>query len=258
MQGPVIKHASRIREISKNAQRRSITYTGTQEEMLAVQSVNGIGTTNADLGVITSSRVWQDGGSIWCCELGAEVSCDGSTTATGPDTSYGQKSAQLHGGTISMPLESHPDYRACWNYFLAAAPGVKSVPGWAANAKDCLLSDDDSQKYAWVKSPSEVPSTGNRRWHIVQEPEMPGVESYDLATYTMTVSARFSSFEKACSMVANTLNRVSASPGVSPGISGGNWKCDDATVAWREKYWLATLTWTRSGDSRGWNKKLYS
>ena len=58
-------------------------------------------------------------------------------------------------------------------------------------------------------------------------------------------------------MVANTLNKVNVDPVINTGITGGDWKCDDVSVQWHEKYWLATLNWTRSGDDKGWNKRLY-
>ena len=99
-----VKHASRIREVSKNASRNSIVYTGSMEEMRQIQSSNGINSINAEIGRITSSRVYQEGGTIWCCELVAELSSDGTAT-TGPDTSYGKKSASLHGTMLSMPLD---------------------------------------------------------------------------------------------------------------------------------------------------------
>ena len=250
-----VKHASRIREVSKNASRNSIVYTGSMEEMRQIQSSNGINSINAEIGRITSSRVYQEGGTIWCCELVAELSSDGTAT-TGPDTSYGKKSASLHGTMLSMPLETHPDYRANWNHFLAVAPGVTQAPSWWNSAEDTLLSEANAQKYCWCKDVSDAPETGGKRWRILKKPVMEGVETYDLSTYSCTVSARFGSFSAATNMVANVLNRIGI-PGVTLGISGGDWKCDDATVAWHDKYWLATLTWTRSGDTRGWNKKLY-
>ena len=69
-------------------------------------------------------------------------------------------------------------------------------------------------------------------------------------------TAKFRSAKQAGQMVANALNRI-GSPNNNFGISGGNWKCDDATVSWDGKRWLATLTWTRSGDESGWDTDLY-
>ena len=55
-------------------------------------------------------------------------------------------------------------------------------------------------------------------------------------------------------MVAGKLNQIGRPEedfGMTP--SGYNWKCDNATVSWNGKYWLATLTWTRSGNNKGWD-----
>ena len=39
---------------------------------------------------------------------------------------------------------------------------------------------------------------------------------------------------------------------------GGNWLCDGGSIQWDGKYWVATLTYTHSGDSKGWDRSLYS
>ena len=113
-----------------------------------------------------------------------------------------------------------------------------------------------SKSYRWIKTPGECPQDEEGSWHIIRSPKYPGVDSYDVATYSITESARFAHSNSAGKMVANNLNRIGA-PDVTFGIKGGNWKCDDASVTWSGKYWIATLTWTRSGDSRGWNRELY-
>ena len=57
-------------------------------------------------------------------------------------------------------------------------------------------------------------------------------------------------------MVANTLNKI-GKPDNDFNIKGGDWKCDDASVSYTGSYWLATLTWTLSGNDEGWDKDLY-
>ncbi len=40
------------------------------------------------------------------------------------------------------------------------------------------------------------------------------------------------------------------------GLTGGNWKCDRATVRYSGA-WLASLTWTMSYDTSGWDTDFY-
>ena len=90
----------------------------------------------------------------------------------------------------------------------------------------------------------------------MKEPKKPGRNTYDLATYSVTETAKFTSPEAAGRMVANKLNRI-GKPDEDFGITGGDWKCDDATVSYHDRAWFATLTWTRSGDADGWDKEIY-
>lgn len=252
----IIKHTSRIKEITKSGSKNEIIYTGTLDEMKEIQAMNAYGVVNEVIGKVTSSRMYQAASKWWECQVVAEL-VNGDDAATSPDTAYGKKSAQLTGSMLQMPLATHPDYLANWDHYLFAAPGINTVPNFWKTAKFTGLPDAEAQKYAWGKSPADAPVTNGKRWHAIKDPEMPGVESYDKAVYTLVISARFGSFATAVNMIEGELNRVRSSPGISTGISGGDWKCDGATVQWHEKYWLATLTWTRSGDAKGWNKLLY-
>ena len=251
-----IKHQSRIKERTRSAVKNTLVYQGSFEEMAEIQEENAVDVVNGEIGRITSSRIYQTGASIWECELVSELDNSGNAVIP-PDTAFGQKSAQLHGSMLVMPLESHPDYKTAWNYYLFAAPGVQNFPAWWGTATDTLISEEESEKYAWGKTLADAPATGKKRWRSIKKPFMPGVDTYDASTYSLTISARFASFSAGCKMVANVLNTVHTSPGVDTGITGGDWKCDDGTVVWHEKYWLATLTWTRSGGKSGWNNRLY-
>ena len=250
----IIKYQSRVRERTGDGTTVSLVYQGSHEEMHAMQAAHSINESSED-GRLKSIRIYQESPQIWNCELRYESDANGDYM-NAPDTSYGKKSAQLKGSMLSMPLETHADYHTNWNYYLAAAPGVTAVPSWWAAATDTTIGDSDAQKYRWIKNPSECPADKKGMWRTLKDPVMPGVESYDIATYSVTESARFRNAKAAGSMVAGNLNKI-GTPSESFGIRGGNWKCDDASVSWTGKYWLATLTWTKSGDSSGWNSKLY-
>ena len=166
--------------------------------MLELASGTALGA-NTEHGQLKSVRVYQESPLIWHCEQKYTLAADGELTEK-PDNAYGKKSAQLKGSMLSIPLEVHKNYRAKWNYYLAAAPGESSVPSWWNSAKDTVLNHSDSQKYAWIKTPGELPNDKKGRWHILKDPVKPGYETYDVATYSVTETARFRSANAAGSI----------------------------------------------------------
>lgn len=75
-------------------------------------------------------------------------------------------------GTLEKPLETHPDYKTCWNYMLAAKTGTSSAfTGWDEKTD---LSTDNSGNYAWVKTRFESADYPV----ILEEKLLPGQESY--------------------------------------------------------------------------------
>lgn len=250
----IIMHRTNSREISAGGESRTVTWVGTEDEMRELQlsmQYNAL----TEFGRVRRTRVSQYGGSLWSCEVGF-VSGTSGTDIKAPSGKLNDTRSELRGVTLSMPLESHPDYRAAWNHFLAASPSMQASPSWALERENTQLSIQEAECYAWIDAPGDVPTVGGQRWRIVVSPEMPGVTSYDVATYTVVETTLCRSASEAGSLVANTLNRTGY-PRETFGITGGNWKCDDAGVAWNGSVWVATLTWTKSGGDRPWNSKLY-
>ena len=251
-----IKFLSRQAEKTSGGTENSIAWNGTEEEMKQLfdsEAVNAL----SDQGRLRSVRFFQESPHVWCCEKKYTVGTSGAVSADRPFTTYGKKSATLKGSMLSMPIESHPKYKACWNYFLAASPSISSIPSWWKTAKDTTLSSSNSQLYAWIKSPAEAPNDTNGRWHILTNPLKPGVETYDVAVYSVTETAKFRSSNAAGKFVSGRLNSI-GSPDTVFGIAKGNWKCDDACVFYDGEAWFATLTWTLSGNENGWDKDLYN
>ena len=122
------------------------------------------------------------------------------------------------------------------------------------NSSELLAPPDYRDTYRWVKNLSEMPEG----WEAVMAPSKPGAESYDVAVYTVTETARFRTASAAGAMVAGKVNKIGTPTETFVSDTGGwNWKCDGAEVSWSGKYWLARLTWTRSGDENGWDEDLY-
>ena len=251
-----LKHCGKRKEWTREGVSVTYSYEGTEAEIDTLLAGHVIGEGSED-GTLAAKSKGQVGGSIWGAELRYEISGDGGGSATPPSNAWGSKSATLRGSMLSMPLQNHPSYRAKWDHYLAAAPGVAAtIPAWWDTATTVLLSGTAEKNYRWISDISDRPTTGGAQWQILKAPTKPGTSSYEVATYSITETAKYKTASAAGSAVAGKLNRI-GSPSEKFGITGGNWKCDDASVQYDGKRWLATTTWTRSGDNRGWDAELY-
>ncbi len=250
------KFNSRQVEMTEDGIVTTLCWTGKPDEIESFSREIEIGAAGED-GTLTAVRVYPESPKIWVCER-KFLRDSGGEAIDRPNTVYGKKSAQVNCSMLAMPLEAAKNYRTNWNHYLAAAPGTTAVPSWWETAKDAILSHADSQKYAWIKSLGETPVDKNGRWHVIKNPEMPGQETFDVATYSITEVAKFRSARAAGRMIANTANKIGIPAedfGLTP--SGYNWKCDNVSVSYNGRAWFATLTWTRSGNNKGWNMKPY-
>lgn len=257
-----IKEKSRTSERTENGYVRKRTLQGTIDECIAYQAAHAPGEYAAGLGRLASSVISQIGGPLWQIELRYTEDPSGLSVSIGtvpPDTSFGVFSAVLDVTMMSNQLEAHPNYRTCWNHYLAARDDAESpCPGWWSTATDPILTGTAAQTYRWMKSESELiigPDSEGHTWELVQK-RTKAADQYDVAMYTQTETARFATFELACAAIAAKANRTASSPGVTNGLTGGNWKCDRATVRYSGA-WLASLTWTMSYDTSGWDSDLY-
>lgn len=245
-----IKSQSRVREVTSDGITSSITWFGTREEMQAMADTHFVGEL-APEGRLRSYRVTQQNGDIWNCELRYEATNAGETSDA-PSNEYGKKSAQLKGTMLSLPLETAKNYRTKWNHYLVAAPKITAIPPGYDTTQTTEIGERIAKQYRWIKSLGEMPAG----WHVLRDPTKPGVEHREVATYSVTETARFRSARAAGRMVSKTLNKI-GKPIEDFGNDTGNWKCDDASISWSGKYWKATLTWTLSGDAQGWDKEIF-
>ena len=172
-----VKLGSRNKERNDSGISSSVTMTGAKEEIETLYAglFPGMSTEN---GKVSAVRMFQESPLIWACEIRYASDFDGNDTSE-PNTAYGQKSAQLSGSMLSLPLEAHPKYRTCWNYYLVAAPGISSVPSWWATAREDGISGNDADKYAWVKELASAPvDKSGKRYRRLKSPLKPGVDSF--------------------------------------------------------------------------------
>ena len=238
--------------VTRDDEGRTSTYTyyGSRSEMETLAAAHAIGETGSG-GRLTALKLRYLEDTVWECELVYELSTDGLSVEP-PDHSWGARSCRLRGGMLSRPLEAHPDYRTKWNHYLFSGSGITALPLWYASATDTVIPAADRGNYAWSKYLSGAPEG----FRALAGPTKPGIDSFDTAVYTITETARFRTAATAGAMVAAKLNRI-GTPSTTFGNANGSWKCDDAEVAWNGKYWLAKLSWTRSGEDGGWDEDLY-
>ena len=233
----------------------TLRWTGDKDEITAFAAEEEVGTYNTEHGVLVKEHHWQQGGNIWACERVYSQDRNGNGKEP-PNILFGKKSATSRGSVLSLPLAACPKYKTCWDHYLFAAPGVTEIPAWWSTARDAILTSEQSQQYAWEKSLGDCPVDSNGRWHVIKEPVKKGYTSWDVATYSVTETAKFANAKLAGKMQQASLNKIGF-PSETFGNSGGNWKCDDAQVQWQGDAWYATLTWTKSGDNSGWDTDLY-
>lgn len=261
-----LKHCSFSEELSGSSLVSKATFQGTQHEMANLMGLGQDGIVSVTIagvqitGTIKSKRMYQEAGPFWNCDISWVPTASGEVrNDKKPLEEYGKKSCQLEGGLLSVPLENHPDYRTNWNHFLASDDPEATLPSWWEDetSENC---DDDS--FRWVKSRSELPfgiDSQGKKWRILADPQMKGVTNYDVGTYVIRESVKCTSAKAAGNFVRGKLNKI-VRPSEDFGITaaeGGDWKCDSAHVSWESKDWVAHLTYTKSGDDQGWNKRLY-
>lgn len=263
-----IKYQGTNRDKNSEGTIISITWYGSQADCQSVFNGLTVNTTMDPWGRIVGATMNQGEGGIW--EVTGKFSTAGyasGQSVTAPSTVVGTKSATMNCSMISTPLEQHPNYLMKWNHYLAAryksGQTVPQIPTWWDTADATfIIPAADQLNFRILDSRGELPSgfdSEGYAWIEIDKPLMPGVSSYDVASYTQTEKARYRNYAAACAAIAARANKIfTSSQIVNNGFTGGNWKCDGATIEWDNEYWIATLTYTFSANSSGWNTTLYS
>lgn len=190
---------------------------------------------------------------------------------------------------MSMPIESHPNYKYLWNHILARKGayqdgsidiedpeivGELTVDG----AKDLI--NTSSGNLMWIEDPSQLPT---ETWQAEDNPDVteswsiacmytkPGVSTYDFPTYEIQQNARHTSRDQATwSLLAKNGKIAFPQYGdfgiesyfysnipASAGCTSGHWLCEGAGINYDGKYYIAACTYLFSPDPFGWDLQLY-
>lgn len=250
-----LKYQGREQSKNKNLQSYKQTWQGTQTQIDSfIGSLPAIGT-KTDKGFMTSYRKSQADGYFWNLEVQYTIEKNNDFNNSDEDTVVGKKSATLSARCIQMPLESADAYLTNWNYYLIGKQGL-STPSFWNTATDTILTGQNNKDYMWIKSLGQrpiQPDQNGKYWQLLQKPQKPGVQYYDLAIFVVTISAKYRSATSAGNAIKKSINTVT-SPDQDFNL-GGQWKYDDASVSYDGKHWIATSTYSRAVDK--WDSDLY-
>lgn len=267
-----VKYQSRQIEAGTSDIKSYITYQGSYELCSKAMKELQIGQVDSEFGALENIRMSQAEGPFWNIELVYTIETGGGADHHIGGSSNGPERTEINCTMISMPLESKKSYRKNWNYNLYIASTklgpetdqwgnvIKYVPAWW---KTATFEDDHVEKetdYAWGKTRGELPPPPDgAQWIKLKNMTMPGVESYDFPTYSLTESTEYRSKSKAAWMLRHKAQRIAHPLNGDLGLTakfGGNWLCIGGSVAFNGKKWVVSLSYQYSPD--GWNEKLYS
>lgn len=214
----------------------------------------------SQLGTLQSISLSQDEGPFWNCQLQWSTEKDSSGNDIGDGTLSQSKMSSLSIRMMSMPLESHPNYKTNWNYILIGLQGT-SVPSWWDSQTDGDVSDP--KIYKWVRDISEIPiqpdaATG-KKWKQLKKKTKGGVECYQVPIYQLTEISRHNGKNSAGWAVAKKIGKIAKPSNGDFGVvskNGGNWLCEGGSISYNGKKWQASCTFAHApGD--GWDEDLY-
>jgi hypothetical protein len=235
------------------------TWYGTETEVDTYIGTLSIGTYVQGKGYLHQWEKKQENPAVWQVEVTYRVtysnSDDDNEEYDDSSSSSSPKTYTLSVRNIQIPLESHPNYKACWNHYLIGLGNV-SLPVWWSTATTTLLPVAYRQWYMWISSISEIPLEPDERgmyWVILAQPTKPGVQVYDRACFVVTEKSKYKTSARAGQAISHNINEI-GDPPHKFGITGGEWKLDEGSVEHDGKRWVATRSWTRASD---WDNDLY-
>ena len=265
-----------------------VTYQSTRAGIdHAISAVNQwkIGTVDDLWGRLDSIDSQPGDGPFWNAVLNYNKPLSaGIIITTGNDDKATQNSLTVR--MLSLPIQSHPNYKYIWNHSLASNYGSNQIDYADISGLNAQQAADfaasHSGRVKWIQSDSELPSEPlveenvgsddvfTYYWKINYTMEKPGVTCYDFPTYSVTQNAKHTSRQKAAWSLAvkngklkfPTYGDFGLQSKFYPNDSSANppkyhWLCLGAGVNFDGKYWIASCTYQWSPDPNGWDQDLY-
>lgn len=189
----------------------------------------------------------------------------------------GPQKSNLTTRMISMPLETHPNYRRNWNYDLWYIGPNGDLPVEYFNNIYMNVGTNFPWDYQFLvqngtsrwlvqfgDSMPEKPyqgefSNASYMWQLWRVRSKPGQEYWLKPQFEMTRYGHYEEKEQAGWAVAKRIGKIRNLDNDFEIVSkfGGNWLCEGASIQWDGKQWVAESTYLHSGDELGWDKDLY-
>lgn len=261
-----------------------ITFQSTQDKLQSVMtSTYKVGTQDANYGRIDSLKLTQDSGPFWnlVVEYNQPLSA-GIIITTGNDNKATQNSLTVR--MLSLPIQSHPNYKYIWNHSLASNYGSSQIEYSQISGLNAQQAADfaaaHSGRVRWISNDSQLPTEplveeneGSEDvftyyWKVEIEMTKPGVTSYDFPTYEIVQNARHKSRNNAAWSLATKSGKLKFPTYGDFGLQSKfypsdatngkyHWLCLGGGVSFDGKYWIANCTYQWSPDPDGWDLQMY-
>lgn len=185
---------------------------------------------------------------------------------------------------LSMPIETHPNYKYCWNHSLATCQpnsyDYSDISGMNAEQAHTFCADHTSGGYCfmkWIQNDSELPTDpfiqsneGQEDfvwpWRVAVQMTKPGVQYYEIPTYEITEYTRHSDRKHAAWCISVKSGKLKFPEYGDFGLedkyptSGSNnyrWLCLGGDINYDGKYYVAKCTYQWSPDPYGWDQQIW-
>ena len=247
-----------------------------------------IGTVDDTWGRLDSINSRPGDGPFWKAILSYNKPLSAGIIITTPGDDEKPTQNSLTVRMMSMPIESHPNYKYCWNHSLATCYGSDQIDPAdisglnAQQAHEFLEQHVDENGFCWarwIQSDSQLPTDpvmvqdGEQQyphyWKVQCYMTKPGVSTYDYPTYEIQQNARHTSREQAAWSLAVKNGKLKFpqygdfglqsklfAPSAQP-PSAYHWLCQGGGVNYDGKYWIANCTYLFSPGDEGWDLECY-
>ena len=261
-----------------------ITYQSTEQKLNSMISGNNDTKWNIGMsgvyGNLDKITMKQEDGPFWHAELQWNNPLSGGLVINWGDKSKPTEST-LTVTMLEMSLQTAPNYRKIWNWYLVAKQGAENIP----TLQTLLSSDEDASNaltngrtdLKWIKDSSELPepewsdtASAFIPWNIEYKPTKQGIEYYVIPTYEITEYAKHGTKEHAAWSMSTRSGKLKFPQNGDYGLearypaetdaegrTGRRWLCMGGGVSFDGKNYIAQCTYRWSNEPTGWDNDLY-
>lgn len=291
--GVVLEYQGFTQTRDQNNLNTQVTYQSTREIIESTITGNAkwkIGTVDDAWGRLDSINSQPGDGPFWKAVLNYNQPLSSGVIITIPGDDKKPTQNSLTVRMMSMPIESHPHYKYCWNHSLATCQPnpyqLADISGFDAQQAQEFCAEHTSGGFCfmkWIQNDAELPTEpyiqveGDEEfinpWRVAVYMTKPGVSTYDFPTYEIREYAKHKERTDAAWSLAvkngklkfpkygdfgleSKLFDSSHQPTSNPPCY--HWLCEGGGVNYDGKFWVADCVYLFSPDDNGWdNPDMY-